>query len=142
MKKRAPLVVSGVGHHRQPRNRSAAAMAWTRSRGGWPARSRCRHVRYWGVMFSYCSRRFERQANRYAVELTGDKATFIAALEKLAAVNCMTRKWSKWDIFQTRPDIARRVHDCEPGYARVNAPGVLYGNDPQEASSHQRSSCY
>lgn len=70
---------------------------------------------YWGVVFAFCSRRFERQADRYAVELTGDRDAFAAALTKLAEVNCMTKKWSRWDIFQPHPDIARRLRDigCE-----------------------------
>jgi STE24 endopeptidase len=64
---------------------------------------------FWGVMFPFWSRRFERQADRYALELTGDKEVLVVALEKLATVNGATRKWSKWDIFQSHPDIAARV---------------------------------
>jgi Zn-dependent protease with chaperone function len=64
---------------------------------------------FWGVMFPFWSRRFERQADCYALELTGDKEVFMAALEKLATVNGATRTWSKWDIFQSHPDIAQRV---------------------------------
>jgi len=64
---------------------------------------------YWGVMFKFLSRRFERQADRFAVAATGDVATFQAALEKLAEVNGMVKRYSKWDIFQTHPPIAERV---------------------------------
>jgi Zn-dependent protease with chaperone function len=64
---------------------------------------------YWSVAFSYFSRRFERQADRFAVALTGDRDAFARALEKLAEVNCMTKKWSRWDIFQRHPDVAQRV---------------------------------
>lgn len=64
---------------------------------------------YWGVMFKFLSRRFERQADRFAVAATGDVATFQSALEKLAEVNGMVKRYSKWDIFQTHPPIAERV---------------------------------
>jgi Zn-dependent protease with chaperone function len=64
---------------------------------------------YWSVVFSYFARRFERQADRFAVALTGDRDAFARALEKLAEVNCMTKKWSRWDIFQSHPDVAQRV---------------------------------
>lgn len=64
---------------------------------------------YWGVMFKSLSRRFERQADRFAVAATGDVATFQSALERLAEVNGMVKRYSKWDIFQTHPPIAERV---------------------------------
>lgn len=64
---------------------------------------------YWGVMFKFLSRRFERQADRFAVAATGDVATFQSALERLAEVNGMVKRYSKWDIFQTHPPIAERV---------------------------------
>jgi STE24 endopeptidase len=66
-------------------------------------------VLYWSVIFSYFSRRFERQADRFAVALTGDPDAFARALARLAEVNCMTKKWSRWDIFQSHPDVAQRV---------------------------------
>lgn len=64
---------------------------------------------YWGVMFKFLLRRFERQADRFAVAATGDVATFRSALERLAEVNDMVKRYSKWDIFQTHPPIAERV---------------------------------
>ncbi|MCA1937964.1 MAG: M48 family metalloprotease [Dechloromonas sp.] len=64
---------------------------------------------YWGVMFKVLSRRFERQADRFAVATTGDVVTFQSALERLADVNGMVKRYSKWDIFQTHPPITERV---------------------------------
>lgn len=64
---------------------------------------------YWGVMFKFLSRRFERQADRFAVAVTGDVATFQSALERLAEENGMVKRYSKWDIFQTHPPITERV---------------------------------
>lgn len=64
---------------------------------------------YYGVAFKFLSRRFERQADRFAVAATGDVPTFQAALEKLAEVNGVVKRYSKWDIFQTHPPIAERV---------------------------------
>lgn len=64
---------------------------------------------YWGLMFKFFSRRFERQADLYAVESTGDVAMFQQALEKLAEVNGSVKQYAKWDIFQTHPPIAERI---------------------------------
>ena len=63
---------------------------------------------YWGVFFRFLSRRLEHQADRFAVTLT-DRETFACALNKLTTVNVMPRRWSKWDRFQTHPDLARRL---------------------------------
>lgn len=64
---------------------------------------------YWGLMFKFLSRRFEREADRFAVAATGDIVLFQQALEKLADVNGTVKQYSKWDIFQTHPPIAERV---------------------------------
>ena len=64
---------------------------------------------YWGVVFTYASRIFERQADRYALEATGDLKTLQAALEKLATVNGIVKKYSKWDIFNTHPAVSERI---------------------------------
>lgn len=64
---------------------------------------------YWGLMFKFLSRRFEREADRFAVAVTGNTAIFQQALEKLADVNGTVKQYSKWDIFQTHPPIAERV---------------------------------
>jgi len=55
------------------------------------------------------SRRFEREADRYAVKATGDVAMFQQALEKLAEVNGSVKQYAKWDIFQTHPPVAERI---------------------------------
>ena len=64
---------------------------------------------YWGLMFKFFSRRFEREADRYAVKAIGDVAIFQQALEKLAEVNGSVKQYAKWDIFQTHPPIAERI---------------------------------
>jgi len=64
---------------------------------------------YWGLMFKFFSRRFEREADRYAVKATGDVAMFQQALEKLAEVNGSVKQYAKWDIFQTHPPVAERI---------------------------------
>ncbi len=64
---------------------------------------------YWGLMFKFLSRRFEREADRFAVAATGDIVIFQQALERLADVNGTVKQYSKWDIFQTHPPIAERV---------------------------------
>gem|GEM_PF-5785100 len=64
---------------------------------------------YWSVLFSFCSRIFERQADRCAVELTGNPEALVSALNKLAELNFVTKKWGKWDIFQSHPDMEKRI---------------------------------
>lgn len=66
-------------------------------------------VLYWGVMFKFFSRRFERQADRFAITLTEDVAAFQSALERMAEANGMVKRYSKWDFFQTHPPIAERI---------------------------------
>lgn len=68
---------------------------------------------YWGLMFKFFSRRFERQADRYAVQATNDVATFQRALEKLAEVNGTVKQYAKWDVFQSHPPIAERIKALE-----------------------------
>ncbi len=65
---------------------------------------------YFMVIFGWLSRKFERQADRYAVQLTGNPQALVNALEKLAKVNHAPRRWSKWHgIMQTHPAFERRV---------------------------------
>lgn len=66
-------------------------------------------ISYWSIVFPFASRIFERQADRYALEATGNLPTFQRALEKLAEVNGEVKNWAKWDIFKTHPSIAERI---------------------------------
>ena len=59
--------------------------------------------------FPFFSRIFERQADRYAVALTGDAPSFARALEKLATVNCAARSSGIGEWFGSHPDIDKRV---------------------------------
>lgn len=64
---------------------------------------------YWSIAFTYASRHFERQADRYALDATGDVQTLQAALDKLATANGVVKKYSKWDIFNTHPAVSERI---------------------------------
>lgn len=62
-----------------------------------------------GLGFSFLARRFEAQADRYAVALTGDAPTFARALEKLAHENRSRRRTGLAELLNTHPDIAKRI---------------------------------
>lgn len=62
-----------------------------------------------GLGFPFFSRIFERQADHYAMALTGDAPNFARALEKLATLNCTVRTTGKGEMFQSHPDIAKRM---------------------------------
>jgi len=59
---------------------------------------------YWGLLFGFISRRFERQADLYGAGWTSVEA-FTSALEKLAELNGVPRQMPSWRHFS----IARRV---------------------------------
>ena len=59
---------------------------------------------YWGLLFGFISRRFERQADLYGAGWTSVEA-FTSALEKLAELNGVPREVPSWRHFS----IARRV---------------------------------
>jgi Zn-dependent protease with chaperone function len=63
---------------------------------------------------------FERQADRCAVELTGNIEALASALTKLAELNFVTKKWGKWDIFQSHPDMERRIEYIRQQVATVS----------------------
>lgn len=62
-------------------------------------------VLYWGVLFGYISRRFEREADVEATQLTGNRFDFINALEKISALGNRPRRARSWRHFS----IANRV---------------------------------
>ncbi len=60
--------------------------------------------------FRYVSRRFEHQADLYAVTLTNKPDAFIAALERLALFNSIPMSVRRiFELFNTHPSIHRRV---------------------------------
>ncbi len=60
--------------------------------------------------FRYVSRRFEHQADLYAVTLTNKPDAFIAALERLALFNSIPMYVRRiFELFNTHPSIHRRV---------------------------------
>jgi STE24 endopeptidase len=62
-----------------------------------------------GLGFPFFSRVFERQADRYAIALTGDAPSFARALEKLATVNCAPKSSGIGEWFGSHPDIDKRI---------------------------------
>lgn len=67
-------------------------------------------VLYFIFGFRYVSRRFEHQADLYAVSLTNKPEAFIAALERLALLNSIPISVRRiFDLFNTHPSIHRRV---------------------------------
>ena len=67
-------------------------------------------VIYFILGFRYVSRRFEHQADLYAVSLTNKPAAFISALERLALFNNIPIAVRKlFEFFNTHPSIDRRI---------------------------------
>jgi STE24 endopeptidase len=57
------------------------------------------------------SRRVERQADDFALELTGDATAFVGAMERLAELNLAERKPHRWKelLLYSHPSIERRI---------------------------------
>ena len=65
---------------------------------------------YFVLLFGYLSRRFEHQADLYAVELTGNPAAFKSALNRLSQLNFLPYSIQRvFEIFHTHPSIHRRI---------------------------------
>ncbi len=70
----------------------------------------CAFYLYFIFVFRFLSRRFERQADLYAVESTGKPEVFKASLSKLAAVNYISRRSPRLiELIQTHPSVSRRL---------------------------------
>ena len=76
---------------------------------------------YWGGLFGYISRRFERQADLYGAGWTSVHA-FVSALEKLSALNGVPRDMFSW----RHGSIARRVGFLERTLSDPDAVPGLY----------------
>ena len=67
-------------------------------------------ILYFVFIFRYLSRRFEHQADLYAVELTGKAEAFKEALMKLAVLNALPASIRRFfELFNTHPSIFRRI---------------------------------
>jgi Zn-dependent protease with chaperone function len=67
---------------------------------------------FYGVILKFFSRGFERQADEYCMELTGQLETYISALNKLTEINFSTRKWVGFDrLLKTHPDLEGRIQN-------------------------------
>jgi tetratricopeptide (TPR) repeat protein len=65
---------------------------------------------YFVLLFRYFSRKFERQADLYAVEITGKPVVFQEALWRLSEVNYIPRAMKRLsEILHTHPSINRRL---------------------------------
>jgi tetratricopeptide (TPR) repeat protein len=81
---------------------------------------------YFVFIFRFLSRRFERQADLYAVDSTGKPAAFKSALIRLSAVNYMPRRAPRLtEIVRTHPSVYRRL-DFVDGIARGDAKTLRY----------------
>ena len=67
-------------------------------------------VFYFKIFFNYLSRRFEHQADLYAVDLTDNPEAFISALENLGFFSGLPKLFRfVLEIFNTHPSIDRRI---------------------------------
>ena len=60
---------------------------------------------YWGLLFGWLSRRFEREADLVAADMVGDAEVFAQALERIARINGRPLERPGWRHFS----IARRT---------------------------------
>jgi len=60
---------------------------------------------------NYLSRRFEREADRFAIEITGDAGAFVSGMEKLAKMNLADREPNAAveALFYSHPSIGKRI---------------------------------
>jgi Zn-dependent protease with chaperone function len=83
---------------------------------------------YFVFIFRYFSRRFERQADLYAVSVTGNPEAFKNALTKVASINYMPMQVPRFvEIFRTHPSVYERLRLIDR--AMVGDPDALrYAN--------------
>jgi Zn-dependent protease with chaperone function len=81
---------------------------------------------YFIFIFRYLSRRFERQADLYAVDSTGEPQVFKSALMRLAAVNYIPRRAPRLiELVRTHPSVSRRLEFVDK-VAQGNADAMKY----------------
>ncbi len=65
---------------------------------------------YLYLIRNYFSRKFEFQADRYAVEVTRDARSFASSMRKLARLNGQPGDWSRWHgLVVTHPGVEARI---------------------------------
>lgn len=70
------------------------------------------------------SRRFEREADAYALESTGDSGAFISAMEKLSSINLSERSPDGWIefLFHSHPSTEKRISFARAYSSESNQP--------------------
>jgi Zn-dependent protease with chaperone function len=78
---------------------------------------------YWGVLFSWVSRRFEREADVVGGEMVGNPEALARALEKIAQLNGRPRERTSWRDFSVahRSEFLRRIAEDPSLAARALA---------------------
>ena len=67
-------------------------------------------VLYFKVLYNFLSRRFEHQADLYAVDLTDNKEAFKSALENLSSFSSLPKPIRfMLELFETHPSLERRL---------------------------------
>lgn len=78
------------------------------------------------------SRRAERAADRFALEMTRKAAAFITSMEKLGAKNLSERQPNRWIelIFHSHPSIARRIAAAQAWLKSSNRHAISNASSP------------
>ena len=85
-------------------------------------------VLYFVILFRYLSRRFEHQADLYAIAVTGKPEALKSALSRLAHLNYIPRSIQRlFELFHTHPSTERRV-ECIDRLKTGHPSALCYQN--------------